>query len=111
MDRLGCSAAPRAAGPVSFSKLNPKFLTLTPHGDAMDDLLDSGAPEIFFDGIHEIKVTEGVVRLALYSNQTGSKVICARLAIPFSGLPDIILILVTTMAEATKEIVKPPTGH
>ena len=77
----------------------------------MDDPVDSGAAEIFFDVVQEIKVAEGVARITLVSMQTSQPVIAARLAIPISELPDVILALVTTMTAATKEIVKPPTGH
>lgn len=78
----------------------------------MDDVVEgSGLPEIFFDGIHEIQIVEGVVRISLFNRQTEPAVITARLAVPVSELPDVILRLVTTMAEAAKEIVKPPTGH
>lgn len=66
------------------------------------------SPEIFFDGIAEIKIIEGVVRLALYSRRNGEHVITARLAVPLSELPEVIQSLVISLTEAAKAIVKPP---
>jgi len=59
------------------------------------DLIDPhNAQEIFFDGISEVKIIDGVVRIVLYSRQDGTGVIVARLALPLSELPDVIQALV-----------------
>jgi hypothetical protein len=58
--------------------------------------------EIFFDGIYEVKILEGIVRVALFSRQDGSGVIVARLALPLSELPDVIQSLVIALTNAAK---------
>ena len=70
------------------------------------------APEIFFDGVEDIKFDEGVVRLALYSNQGGARVVVVRLAIPSSGVPDVVQKLVVILTTAAEAILKPAgTSH
>lgn len=65
-------------------------------------------PETFFDGIHDVKIIEGVVRIALYSHHSGGEsVIVARLAIPISELPEVIKALAISLTEAAGKIVKP----
>jgi hypothetical protein len=67
------------------------------------DVIDShGAAEIFFDGIHEVKIVQGVVRIALFSRQDGTGIIVARLALPLSELADAIQALVIALTEAAK---------
>jgi hypothetical protein len=76
------------------------------------DLIDHlNATEIFFDGIHEVKIIEGVVRVALYSRQDSVKVVTARLAIPVSELPEVIQALVIALAEAARSFISPQIGH
>jgi hypothetical protein len=76
------------------------------------DLIDNlNSAEILFDGAEEIKIIEGVVRIALYSRQNGAKVIAARLAIPVSELPDVIQSLVIALAEAARITSHPEIGH
>ncbi len=70
-----------------------------------------GIPETFFDGIHEIKIIEGVVRIALYSRHNGDSAIVARLAIPISELPEVIQALVISLTEVARELVKPVGRH
>jgi len=66
------------------------------------DLIDPhNAAELFFDGIHEVKIIGGVVRIVLYSRQDGTGVVVARLALPLSELPDAIQALV--IAQRTQE--------
>jgi hypothetical protein len=72
------------------------------------DLIDPhSAQEIFFDGIHEVKIIEGIVRIVLFSRQNSMGVIVARLALPLSELPDVIQALVIALTEAVKT--RPPT--
>lgn len=60
------------------------------------ELIDPhNAQEIFFDGVHEVKILEGVVRAVLFSRQNAVGVIVARLATPVSELPDVIQALMT----------------
>lgn len=59
-------------------------------------------PELFFDGIHEVKILESIVRIALFSRQDGTGVIVARLAVPLSELADVIQALVIALTEAVK---------
>jgi hypothetical protein len=73
------------------------------------DLIDPhNVAEIFFDGIHEVKILDGVVRIVLYSRQNSVGVIVARLAVPVGGLPDMIQALVIALAEAAKAPKPPP---
>jgi hypothetical protein len=73
------------------------------------DLIDPfNAQEIFFDGVHEVKILESVVRIVLFSRQDGARVVAARLAVPLSELPDVIQALVIALAEAARTIVRPP---
>lgn len=57
--------------------------------------------EIFFDAIHEVKITGTIVRIALLSRQDGSAVIVARLVNPLSELPDVIQALTIALTNAT----------
>ena len=76
----------------------------------MIDVVDPhNAQEIFFDGIYEVKIIEGIVRIVLYSRQNSVGVIVARLAVPLSELPDVIQALVIALTEAAK-VPKPPTN-
>jgi hypothetical protein len=68
----------------------------------MDVIDPHGAAEIFFDGIHEVKIVQGVVRIALFSRQDGTGIIVARLALPLSELADAIQALVIALTEAAK---------
>jgi hypothetical protein len=69
----------------------------------MMDVIDPhNAQEIFFDGIHEVKIMEGIVRIALLSRQNSTGVIVARLALPLTELPDVIQALVIALTEAVK---------
>jgi hypothetical protein len=62
----------------------------------MMELIDPhNAQEIFFDGVHEVKILEGVVRAVLFSRQNAVGVIVARLATPVSELPDVIQALMS----------------
>lgn len=73
-----------------------------------DDLIDvTGVPELFFDGVSEIKIIEGVVRLVLYSRHGGTRTVVAKLAIPISELPDVIQTMVMALTTAAKTIIKP----
>lgn len=76
------------------------------------DLIDPhNAQEIFCDGIHEVRIIEGVARGALFSSQNSSAVVVARLAIPVSGLPDMIQALVVALTDAVKGSGKHDTGN
>lgn len=68
----------------------------------MDVIDPHNAQEIFFDGIHEVKIMEGIVRIALLSRQNSTGVIVARLALPLTELPDVIQALVIALTEAVK---------
>lgn len=68
----------------------------------MDVIDPHNAQEIFFDGIHDVKIIEGVVRAALFSSQNSSGVVVARVAIPVAGLSDVIQSLVICLTEAVK---------
>ncbi|MCK1322117.1 hypothetical protein IVA94_14695 [Bradyrhizobium sp. 156] len=68
----------------------------------MDVIDPHNAQEIFFDGIHEVKIIEGIVRIVLFSRQNSVGVIVARLALPISELPDAIQALVIALTEAVK---------
>ena len=57
--------------------------------------------EVFFDMIHEVKVSAGIVRIALLSRQDGTGVIVLRLVHPISELPDVIQTLTIALANAT----------
>jgi hypothetical protein len=72
------------------------------------DLIDPhNQPEIFFDGVYEVKILETVVRIVLFSRQNGIRLVAARLALPVAGLPDVIQALVIALAGAAK----PTTGR
>lgn len=67
------------------------------------ELLDPhNVAEIFFDGVHDVRIVEGIVRMALFSKQNAVGVIVARLALPLSELPDVIQALVICLTEAAK---------
>jgi hypothetical protein len=73
------------------------------------DLIDPhNAQEIFFDGISEVKIADGIVRIVLFSRQNSTGVVVARLATPLSELPDAIQALVIALTEAVKT--RPPTN-
>jgi hypothetical protein len=73
----------------------------------MIDLIDPhNSQEIFFDGISEVKIIEGIVRVVLFSRQNSAGVIVARLALPLSELADAIQALVIALTEAAKSGVK-----
>jgi hypothetical protein len=76
------------------------------------DLIDPhNAQEIFFDGIHEVKIIEGIVRIVLFSRQNSTGVIVARLALPLSELADVIQALVIALTEAARSAAIPGNGH
>jgi hypothetical protein len=76
------------------------------------DLIDPhNAQEIFFDGIHEVKIIEGIVRIVLFSRQNSTGVIVARLALPLSELADVIQALVIALTEAARGAANPANGH
>ncbi|MGF6434346.1 hypothetical protein [Bradyrhizobium elkanii] len=67
------------------------------------DLIDPHkSPEIFFDGIGEVKIVKGIVRIVLFSRQDGTGTIEARLRCPLSELPDIIQALVVALTKAAR---------
>jgi hypothetical protein len=69
----------------------------------MMDVIDPhNAQEIFFDGIHEVKIVAGIVRIVLYSRQNDVGTVVARLALPLSELPDVIQALVIALTNAAK---------
>lgn len=68
----------------------------------MDVIDPHNAQEIFFDGIHEVKITRGVVRIVLISQQNGTAAIEARLRCPLSELPDVIQALVVALTKAAR---------
>ncbi|HEX7895475.1 MAG TPA: hypothetical protein VF447_14855 [Terriglobales bacterium] len=68
----------------------------------MDVIDPHNAQEIFFDGIHEVKIVAGIVRIALYSRQNDVGTVVARLALPLSELPDVIQALVIALTNAAK---------
>lgn len=68
----------------------------------MDVVDPHSVAEIFFDGIHEVRIIEGIVRVVLYSRQNSVGVVVARLAVPLSELPDVIQALVIALANAVK---------
>jgi hypothetical protein len=74
----------------------------------MDVIDPHNAQEIFADGIHEVKIVDGIVRITLFSRQNATGVVVARLAIPLSELPDTIQALVIALTEAAKN--KPPAN-
>lgn len=75
--------------------------------EAVNDPIDMSAPEIFFDQVTDIKIIEGVARIALLARRDGRHIIVARLAIPLSELPDVIQSMVMALTNAAKTIVKP----
>ncbi|MET4529170.1 hypothetical protein [Bradyrhizobium sp. JR18.2] len=68
----------------------------------MDVIDPHSAQEIFFDGIHEVKIVAGIVRIVLYSRQNDIGTVVARLALPLSELPDVIQALVIALTNAAK---------
>jgi hypothetical protein len=69
----------------------------------MIDVVDPhNVVELFFDGIHEVRIIEGIVRIVIFSRQNAVGVIVARLAVPLSELPDVIQALVIALTEAVK---------
>lgn len=77
----------------------------------MDIVDPHNAQEIFFDGIHEVKIFDDVVRIVLFSRQNDVGVVVARLALPLSELPDVIQALVIALTEAAKAAPNPPPTH
>jgi hypothetical protein len=78
----------------------------------MSEVIDTmTAPEIFFDGIHEIKIVEGVVRIALYSKQNSSSMVAVRLVVPASELPEVIQGFVRVLADATRPLIRAMIGE
>ncbi|RZM98719.1 hypothetical protein CWO91_36845 [Bradyrhizobium genosp. SA-3] len=74
----------------------------------MDVIDPHNVTDLFFDGIHEVKIMAGVVRITLYSRQDDTGVVVARLALPLSEFPDVIQALAIAQAEAAKS--QPPTN-
>jgi len=68
----------------------------------MDVIDPHNAQEIFFDGIHEVKIVAGIVRIVLYSRQNDVGTVVARLALPLSELPEVIQALVIALTNAAK---------
>lgn len=67
------------------------------------DVIDfHNVPELFFDGLHEVKIINGIVRAALFSRQNDVGVVVARLALPVSELADVIQALVIAQTEAAR---------
>lgn len=58
--------------------------------------------EIFTDGIHEVKIIGGIVRIVWFARQDGTGIVVARLAVPLSELPDAIQALVIALTNAAK---------
>lgn len=70
----------------------------------MIELIDTqNGPEIFFDGVDDVKNIDGVVRLALFVRQNGSGIVVGRFAIPIDGVADVIQSLVICLTEAAKK--------
>ena len=59
-------------------------------------------PEVFTDGIHEVKIIAGIVRIAWLARQDGTGTVVARLAVPLSELADVIQALVIELMNAAK---------
>jgi hypothetical protein len=76
----------------------------------MDVIDPHNVQEIFFDGIHEVRIIEGIVRIVIFSRQNAVGVIVARLALPLSELPDVIQALVIALTEAARGAGTPPTS-
>ncbi|RXG85337.1 hypothetical protein [Bradyrhizobium zhanjiangense] len=74
----------------------------------MDVIDPHNITDLFFDGIHEVKIVADIVRITLYSRQNGTGLVVARLALPLSEFPDVIQALVIAQAEAAKN--RPPTN-
>ena len=68
----------------------------------MDVIDPHNAQEIFFDGIHEVKIVAGIVRIVLFSRQNDVGTVVARLALPLSELPEVIQALVIALTNAAK---------
>ncbi|MCK1459205.1 hypothetical protein IVB34_12650 [Bradyrhizobium sp. 2] len=66
------------------------------------DVIDPHNAQNFFDGIHEVKIVAGIVRIVLYSRQNDVGTVVARLALPLSELPDVIQALVIALTNAAK---------
>ena len=69
-------------------------------------------PEILFDGVTDIHVTEQLFRCTLFSRQKShgriERIAVARLAAPLSELPDIVQKFVIVLTEAARTIMAPP---
>ncbi|WP_369723648.1 hypothetical protein AB8Z38_06710 [Bradyrhizobium sp. LLZ17] len=59
--------------------------------------------DVFFDGVHEVKIVGDSARIALFSRQNGTGVIVARLVLPLSDLPDVIQALVIAQTQAARK--------
>ena len=68
----------------------------------MDVIDPRNVSEVFFDLIHEVKITRGVVRIVLVSRQDGTGTVEARLRCPLSELPDVIQALVVALTNAAR---------
>lgn len=66
-----------------------------------------GVPEIFVDGVSDVRIIEGVTRIPFYARRDGEGEVVVRLAIPVAELPDVIQTLVITLANAVKTVIKP----
>lgn len=66
-----------------------------------------GIPEVVIDGISDIRIIEGLVRVTFFVRRNSETEMALRLAIPLSELPDVIQAMVLTLTEAAKAIVKP----
>lgn len=73
----------------------------------VDPIEAFGAPEIFCDGVAEIKIIADVARVTLHERQDGTRVVTGRLKIPLVELPDVIQSMVIAFTEAAKTIIKP----
>jgi hypothetical protein len=74
----------------------------------LSEAIDQSGPEIFFDGVSDAKIIEGVTRFALHVRRDGDSVVVARLAVPLSELPEVIQELVILLTRAAKVIIRPP---
>ena len=68
----------------------------------MDVIDPHNAQEIFFDILHDVKIVDEIVRIALVSRQDGVGVVVARLAVPLSELPEVIQTLVIALTQAAR---------
>lgn len=77
-----------------------------------DDPIEAFAvPEIFVDGIADIKIIADVARVSLVERHDGLRVVTGRLKIPLVELPDVIQSLVIAFTEAAKTLIKPGASH